>query len=582
MKRLLLIASISFLYHFCFAQTNVSGTVGSSTNWTTQNSPYIITGDVVILSDLNIESGVTVKFDGNYQLRIAATGTLTAVGTRNDSIYFVSNTGNNWKMILFDRNSTSSKVRYASIKHADNGIYANECNLSLKNSTIDSCINGIYLEGESVTADIDYCLFSNCDYGINASMMGRQIKISNSIIRNNSTGIGGMMYFSITKCQILNNSSYGIHLENGTISECEIKNNGIGIFAEFAYSEIQNNNILNNTIGIKVGAYPIRTTINCSNIYSNTSYNLYYEGDYDEGAVDATNNYFGSNNIDTINDGIYDIYDNSSLNGWFKISPYLTTESDLQISDQSEDCETYIDEMISFGVVCNEENANFQWKKNGVNLSDNSSISGATTDTLVILNTEYADAGKYVCKVSTSCQNITSDIINLTLLYTCSDTTINDTTLYYVSNEEFISLSPITYLVRSDSLTRVKGCDSTTHYFTRYVYAPNYYTDSISVTDTLIIDITLTGITQTNNINTIKVYPNPARDYVIINTQNYDQMSVYSLEIVNTLGQTVFENLINQAEFQINVNDFGGYGTYFIKVFDDQGKLLDTRKLILQ
>lgn len=93
---------------------------------------------------------------------------------------------------------------------------------------------------------------------------------------------------------------------------------------------------------------------------------------------------------------------------------------------------------------------------------------------------------------------------------------------------------------------------------------------------------TLTEITPTDNVNTVKVYPNPANDYVIINTGNYNEMPDCNLQIVNIFGQTVFENLINQTEIQISVNKFGVSGIYFIKLFDDRGTLLHTRKLILQ
>jgi len=116
------------------------------------------------------------------------------------------------------------------------------------------------------------------------------------------------------------------------------------------------------------------------------------------------------------------------------------------------------------------------------------------------------------------------------------------------------------------------------------VFDTTYVTvyDSIAVTDTLIIDVVLTGVAPPDNINTIKVYPNPTSDYVIINTGDYNQMSTYNIKIVNTLGQTVFENLVDQQEFQINVNTFGGYGTYFIRIFDDEAILKEERILILE
>ncbi len=103
----------------------------------------------------------------------------------------------------------------------------------------------------------------------------------------------------------------------------------------------------------------------------------------------------------------------------------------------------------------------------------------------------------------------------------------------------------------------------------------------ISVTDTLFIDVTLTGIAPPNNTNTIEIYPNPAHTFVIINTGNYSLMNNYTIKIENMLGQTVYQTLVNQQLFQINVNSFGGYGTYFVKILDNSSNLLTTKKIIL-
>ena len=51
------------------------------------------------------------------------------------------------------------------------------------------------------------------------------------------------------------------------------------------------------------------------------------------------------------------------------------------------------------------------------------------------------------------------------------------------------------------------------------------------MTDTLYIDITVTGVPNLNN--TISVYPNPANDIVIIDNGNYSTMSNYNLMIFN-------------------------------------------------
>ena len=82
-----------------FAQTEVSGNI--SGNWTTTGSPYIVTGNLLLLPEdtLNIDPGVEVRFDGNYKLDVF--GTLFAVGTETDSISFVSHEGGTWMSINF-------------------------------------------------------------------------------------------------------------------------------------------------------------------------------------------------------------------------------------------------------------------------------------------------------------------------------------------------------------------------------------------------------------------------------------------------------------------------------------------------
>ena len=104
----------------------------------------------------------------------------------------------------------------------------------------------------------------------------------------------------------------------------------------------------------------------------------------------------------------------------------------------------------------------------------------------------------------------------------------------------------------------------------------------VSVTDTLIININLSGFNSPNISNTLRIYPNPAVDVVLIDNGNFNSMSDYSLKILNPLGQEVFNSFINTAQFQIPITNFGGVGLYHIKLYDNAGSLIDTRKLIIQ
>lgn len=124
-----------------------------------------------------------------------------------------------------------------------------------------------------------------------------------------------------------------------------------------------------------------------------------------------------------------------------------------------------------------------------------------------------------------------------------------------------------------------------TIYDTIPVYDTTYVTvyDSIAVTDTLIIDVELTDITPPNNINTIKVYPNPAKDKIFIHTgDKYSEMTGYTIKIINTLGNIVFESEVTQQLFEIDVSAFGQTGLYFIQIIDYNNQILEVRKIILE
>jgi len=77
------------------------------------------------------------------------------------------------------------------------------------------------------------------------------------------------------------------------------------------------------------------------------------------------------------------------------------------------------------------------------------------------------------------------------------------------------------------------------------------------------------------------VYPNPSNDIVIIDNGDYLSMSGYTLKIINSIGQEVFNSTINVSQFQIPVSVLGSVGLYYIQVFDYNSSLLETKKLIL-
>jgi len=104
--------------------TDVQGTIITHTTWILAESPYVVTGDVIVNPDitLTIEPGVMVAFDGDYAIYV--NGTLDAIGTDTDPIRFTSHKDSpspgDWGMIDFREQSKYSVLQHAVIEYGGN------------------------------------------------------------------------------------------------------------------------------------------------------------------------------------------------------------------------------------------------------------------------------------------------------------------------------------------------------------------------------------------------------------------------------------------------------------------------------
>jgi hypothetical protein len=114
------------------------------------------------------------------------------------------------------------------------------------------------------------------------------------------------------------------------------------------------------------------------------------------------------------------------------------------------------------------------------------------------------------------------------------------------------------------------------------LYNGNVCYEFITVTDTLLINMGITGFDPVTYDNTIKIYPNPSNDHITINFGDYAALSGYQLLIENSLGQQMFQTLINQQSSYIDLSTWTGNGLYFVHVIDNLGNTVDIRKIILQ
>jgi hypothetical protein len=104
----------------------------------------------------------------------------------------------------------------------------------------------------------------------------------------------------------------------------------------------------------------------------------------------------------------------------------------------------------------------------------------------------------------------------------------------------------------------------------------------VTVTDTLLINTVITGVAAPNNVNTIRVFPNPAMDQVTVDFGNYGLLSGYSFRITNSIGQVVYLSPITQQSVMLPLGGWGGPGLYFVELRNPQGVAVDTRHIILQ
>jgi hypothetical protein len=285
-KRVALFFGISIVVSVQSFATNVSGLISTNTTWTKANSPYVVTGNVLINTGvtLTIEPGVSVKFNELKSMQID--GTLIARGTSSDSIRFTSNTTQTagvWGYIYF-----SDACIDAVFENDINGEY-------LSGSILEYCAveyaggvsvnNNGALRMDSSSPFINHCnINNNAASGINIVNMTIGFKITNSKITNNvaETGAGIRLSYLTGVTSVI---SSNIISDNYAINTYENASAGGGIYilqiVNSAILYISNNLISNNSANIGGGiyaSYGASVIINNNIIMNNTAYDGQYGG----------------------------------------------------------------------------------------------------------------------------------------------------------------------------------------------------------------------------------------------------------------------------------------------------------------
>ncbi|HTY75331.1 MAG TPA: hypothetical protein VMD05_07190 [Candidatus Nanoarchaeia archaeon] len=323
--------------HFSGAQTGtqVNGIISQDTTWTKANSPYLLTTPVAVNNGvtLTIEAGTTVEI--YYYIQVD--GTLVVNGAVTDPVFLEGGISN-------------GAIEFTSSSAGWNEQTGSGC--VIKNAVIHSSIvidGSPKISGCNVTGDINQNqdIFINDGSPIISSnnITGTQIRIYGGfpvIWNNNFTGaangaggIGGGYGTPYISNNIISNVNLGILAGNGVIERNLIENASVAL--EIGNPVVRNNTIINNIVedDVAISIHGSSTpTINENNIITNYSLKVVLSLGSQTFDINATNNWWGTNDTQTINQSIQDLKTNFNL-GTVNFLPILTAPNPQATPDSN-------------------------------------------------------------------------------------------------------------------------------------------------------------------------------------------------------------------------------------------------------
>jgi hypothetical protein len=102
--------------------------------------------------------------------------------------------------------------------------------------------------------------------------------------------------------------------------------------------------------------------------------------------------------------------------------------------------------------------------------------------------------------------------------------------------------------------------------------------------DTLQFNANITGFNPITYQNQVKVFPNPAKDNLVIDCgANFNTLTGYSMKILNTVGQSVYNSLITQQVTNIPLTaPTWSPGAYIVQFINPTGTVIEAKQIIIQ
>ncbi|MBI4232792.1 hypothetical protein HY605_06185, partial [Candidatus Peregrinibacteria bacterium] len=312
--------------------STLSGAIYKNTIWPATLSPYSVIDHITVFPEarLTIEPGVKILFNKDKSLKIR--GELIAEGASDKKITFTASNEagaptNFWAGIKIENNQGGkASFKFVDIKHAQTGVSVECCNsggpvtisdsyfwrnntavggyagwkIKITKSTFEDNIETI----TSADKEISHSIFTNNTYGL---WQTERVDVIDSRFSGHKTAING---------------------GRGKVMYSTINNNENGVTTSYEGLDIRYNTIKDNQIGVGiVSNYSgIINPINYNNIYGNTSSNIRNNREL---ALDARNNYWGTQDKTSIEASIYDGIDTPN-SGIVTYEPYSVNEIDIR------------------------------------------------------------------------------------------------------------------------------------------------------------------------------------------------------------------------------------------------------------
>lgn len=314
-----------------WAQTYVSGVIGSNTAWTTAGSPYIVTGNTVLLESctLTVAPGVVVKFNADVTLDVR--GRLLCQGSLADSIRFIPVGNSRWDGIRIN-NQFDARVEWNYVRAtfstylfqpASSGGVADTL-LILRNSLCDD-VGVVVLQWDvpkQYTVYVDSCVSINTT--------GYWCEGAGNFTFKNSKFMGhqSVLYNSTNQPTLIENCEFSYNnraiMVVGSVNNSVFHNNGQAISTmNNVHPQVHGCYVYENEIGIYAWNYNATNPVNqiTNNRICNNVHNVKKVYDVDTYVV---NNCFCLSDSSQIAETIFDFFDDGSL-GLVFFTPFDTT-----------------------------------------------------------------------------------------------------------------------------------------------------------------------------------------------------------------------------------------------------------------